>query len=264
MIVIWVCGFYDTFLHHKRVATLFPPDTSFRIYHGLDWHPHAEPHAYVIDDFDAYVYDIDREIRRIREVERRDDPVVLFGFSAGGLIACRYCFTPDVEPIDGLVLNDPFLHFLPKSRISGFVFRHVDWFCKSPLAPMQAPSSSVFREHLRRRHGVEVDYAHDQVTRAGFVRGAGRAQRDLDAIETPQSTVDVFALVANGTHAKEKFDGIDSDRLASQLARLFARLTIRRVDDSFHDCIFDMNEATCEAFRSFIAKLNRRNSRRPA
>ena len=193
--VLYIHGYNDYFFQSELGDSVMAHGYNFYALdlrkYGRSLLPHQD--AFYCKSLDEYFADVDTALAIIRQ--EGNERIVLMGHSTGGLISSYYLKHHPYAPVDGLILNSPFLDWnfgwlmenvlLPSVSFLGKFFP--EWTVQSGGNPSYAYSLlKGFQGEWTFDTDWKMPFGHPK--RAGWIRAIHTAQQDIQsecAIRSP-------------------------------------------------------------------------------
>jgi alpha-beta hydrolase superfamily lysophospholipase len=253
--VLYVHGFADYFFqtelaefHAARGDDFYAIDLHK---YGRSLRPHQTP--YQMADVADYYGELDTALRFI--LGERHDRVVINAHSTGGLIIPLWLHDrrlqgDDLDAVQGIVLNSPFLEIPANRALRTIAARPIDAMARSrPLAVFPSLGPSFYNQSIHRSARGEWDFVEEWkpvnggVVRVGWIAAAQRAIRRVQAglgLPYPILVLCSRRTIRARTWSDDFYAGdsvLHTDGIARSSMRLGTHVTCIRVDRGMHDLL---------------------------
>lgn len=219
--------------------------------YGRSLLPHQD--AFFCKDLTEYFADIDTAIAIIRQ--EGNERIILMGHSTGGLITSLYLDARKELPVNGLILNSPFLdmYMSPMAEAIGLpLISFLGWMF--PRWVIQGTGSNRYAQTLLAEYRGEWTFnttwkkENGHPKRAGWLRAIHQGHRKV------QKKVELHCpilLLSSDKSASESADWaelcvsdmvLDVEDIQRYGARLGDKVTRHRIPDGVHDLILSQPE----------------------
>lgn len=271
--VLYVHGYNDYFFQ-SQMADVFR-DSSFNFYavdlrkYGRSILPGQKP--FEVHAVNEYFADIDTALHIIKS--ERNKEIVLMGHSTGGLITALYCqHRKDNLPVQGLILNSPFLDMnlsslqesvlVPVVSVLALAFKNI---------PISQSASTAYAESLlKSKHGEwEYDttkkFVQSPAVTSGWIRAIHRAQVEVqDKLQIPCPVLVMFSDKSengaewspNHQKADAVLDVADIEKYGKGLG---VSVTEVQVKDGLHDLILSRKDVRDFVYRTIFTWMRANN-----
>lgn len=221
--------------------------------YGRSLLPHQD--AFYCTDLSEYFADIDTAIAIMRQ--EGNEQIVLMGHSTGGLISSLYVDARKSSPINGLILNSPFLDMYMSPKSERFALPVIAFLGRLfPRWTIQEGGSNIYAQTLLAQHKGEwtfntewkKEYGHPQ--RAGWLnaihQGHEKVQNEVE-IDCPILLLSSDKSSPSDTtwqdaymHSDIVLDVEDIQHYGQQLGK---DVTSHRIPGGMHDLILSAPKA---------------------
>lgn len=267
--ILYIHGYNDYFFQ-AQMADRFR-DSGYNFY-AIDLRKYGRSYdssqkRYEVRDLHEYFADIDRALEVIRTEGARE--VILMGHSTGGLIASYYCGTQqDTPPVEGLILNSPFLNMNLTPFMESVLIPIVSTIgALFPDLEVSNDNSTAYFDSLHRDSHGEWDFDSDLKLPTGIPTTAGWIRAIHEAHNTVQKGYDLKipillmysdkSLVASEWNPE--FQSADTVLDVVDIAlygdRLGSDVTHAQIKDGMHDLVLSGYEAREETYSEIFGWL---------
>lgn len=269
--ILYIHGYNDYFFQEHLADRLY--DSAYNFYaidlrkYGRSLTPSQT--AFEVRDLKEYFQDIDSALMVIRGQGAKE--IVLMGHSTGGLIASYYCgIQQDTPPVEGLILNSPFLDMnlgggLMESVAVPVVSALGAWF---PDFEVTGSSPSTYFESLHKDYHGEWNFDStlklqcSNPTTAGWIRAIHEGHKSVQGgydLEIP-----ILLLYSdksfNGTDGwcaeyQNSDTVLDVEDIAKYGAKLGDKVTSVEIEDGMHDLILSSEKPREQTFSEIFEWL---------
>ena len=267
--VLYVHGYNDYFFQTGLAAWSRRQGMDFYAvdlrHHGRSLRPGRVPN-YTADLRD-YDEDLDAAVAVMRAVGHQR--LVVMAHSTGGLIAPLWVARRPGAPVDGLVLNSPFLELAQPAPVRAVVSRLASLLARRmPQRALPAGVRTGYGDSLHASRRGEWDYNLDWKpspgfpVRLGWLQAVLAAQRNLHAGLDLRAPILVMASTRTVSARRsqpelQRGDAVlDADAIARWAPVLGRHVTIVRIEDGMHDLFLSSRPARDRAYETAATWLS--------
>lgn len=270
--ILYIHGYNDYFFQEHMANRFY--DSSYNFYaidlrkYGRSLDPSQTP--FEVRDLREYFQEINSAIMVIRQLGAHE--VILMGHSTGGLIAAYYCGTQQNKPpVDGLILNSPFLDMnlgggFMENAVVPFVSIIGRYF---PDLEVDKSSSSVYFESLHQDYHGEWNFdpslklKYSTPTTAGWLNAIHEGHKSVQ--KGYDLKIPILLMYSDKSYNGSKWSPeyqcsdtvLDVEDIAKYGSNLGADVTHVEIKDGMHDLVLSKYEAREETFRQMFIWLEK-------
>ncbi len=267
--ILYIHGYNDYFFQEEMADRFY--NSAYNFY-AIDLRKYGRSHTpqqtlFEVRNLHEYFADIDAALQVIRAEGAKE--VVLMGHSTGGLIATYYCGTQqNTPPIEGLILNSPFLdmNLSPLLESVGVPIVSAIGALLPELKIMQDGSTAYFDSLHASRHGEwsydpSLKLALSPAVTAGWIRAIHTAQSEIQEGYNLQIPIlllysDKSIVASEWSEEYQKSDSVlDVEDIAKYGVKLGSNVTKAEIKDGMHDIILSGKTAREEAYHTIFEWL---------